>query len=47
MIILIEAIFFLSVCWVLIKIFGFKKFYIGLWVVGGFFWLFENVLFGK
>lgn len=47
MILLIDCSIFVLVCWVLIKIFGFKKFYIGLWIVGGFLALFGSILTGK
>lgn len=47
MIALIGWLIFFWVCWRLIKIFGFKKFYIGLWIVGGFLALFGSILTGK
>ena len=35
---------FFWICWRLIRIFGFKRFYIALWIVGGFFALFGALL---
>ena len=36
---------FFWICWRIIRLVGFKRFYIALWVVGGFFALFGPLLF--
>lgn len=45
MIALAGWILFFCICWRLIRLFGFTRFYLALWIVGGFFALFGSVLF--